>query len=242
MHGPETRRRTSAVARRAPVLLLLVACGLGALACAHAASPTGPSAGSAGPGRPPVSKARDLAATQRRQLGDYDDDEWTGRSDQDNDDKPTVDGDGDLDGGRRRYDADDQSYRTFGHAATASDRRAISALVRRYYAIAAAGDGAAACASIYVRLARSYPEALGEFGARYLRGLRTCPAILSRMFEPNRALLATYRARLQIGAVRVSKDIGLAFLTFRGLPTRKMEVIRERGTWKMYAALDSEMP
>lgn len=228
-------------ARHALALLIIAASGLGVLACADAA----PQAHSTAPSTVSgllLSKPKDIAATRRQELGDYDDDEWTGRSDGDSDDKLTVDGDGDLDGGRGHYDADDQSFRAFGHVASASDRRAITALVKRYYTIAAAGDGTDACALIYAPLARGYPEELGELGARYLHGLKSCSAILSRMFEPNRALLAAYRSRLDINAVRVSNGIGFAFLTFRGRPTRKMEVIKERGKWKMYAALDSELP
>lgn len=242
MHGPEARRQATAATRRTLTLVLLAATSLGILACAEAASKIGPATPTPPLVQPLVSKAKDIAATRRRELGDYDDDEWTGSSDNDGDDKPTVDGDGDLNDGHGRYDADDRSFRAFGHIATPRERHAIIALVKSYYAIAARGDGASACALIYVPLARNYPEELGEFGPRYLHGLKTCPAILSRMFEPNRLLLRRYRARLQVEAVRVASGIGIAFLTFKGLPTRKMEVIKEGGRWKMYAALDSELP
>ena len=226
--------------RTRPAIALL-AVGVCVSACAQAPLRSTPGAAT-GTRQAAVSSPRDLAAVRRGQLGDYDEDEWTGQSDKDNDDELTVDGDGDTDGGRGHYDADDRSFTTFGRPAGAGDRRAIVSLVKRYYTIAAAGDGTRACALIYAPLASGYPEELGEFGARYLRGLKTCATILSRMFEPNRSLLATYAARLRVGAVRVSGGIGLAFLTSEEMPTRKMETIREAGRWRMYAALDSELP
>jgi hypothetical protein len=182
-------------------------------------------------------------------FGDYDDDDYTrGRSyddgDSDDSDKP-GDRDGDIDsvgGNGSYYDSDDSGVRHFGHAASQSDRRIIAALVKRYYDVAVAGDGAKACALIDASLADSIPQELGDAGPHYLRGLNTCAEILSKMFEQNHLQLSTYAAKLQITGVRLSGTLGLVILGFKTVPGRQIEVIHDHGIWKMYSLLDHELP
>src|SRR6185312_6680543 len=69
------------------------------------------------------------------------------------------DTDGDIDSlGKSPYDSDNDAIPAFGQPAGPADRRAIIALVRRYYAAAAAGNGIKACAMLYTLTEESMVE------------------------------------------------------------------------------------
>ena len=149
------------------------------------------------------------------------------------------------DGGGRSgsyYDSDDGSIRTFGRAASAADRQEVAAFVKRYYTAAAAEDGAAACPLLTALLASTVPGRLGQrTGPRYSRG-PACATIMSKVFKHFHPQLAAYLPTLEVTGVRLEGDHGLAVLGFRTLPGRQIEVARDRGTWKMGALLDGELP
>jgi len=155
-------------------------------------------------------------------------------------------GDGDGDEPNHR-DRDNYSTRHYGHAASAAQERAIAALVKRYYAAGAAGDGAAACALIYSGLADS-PN-LGEMaetvyppapGVPPLHG-QSCARIMSLLFEEDHRRLAADLATVVVTSVRVKGNKGLVLLGFRATPERLFPVRRERGAWKTEALLDKEL-
>lgn len=118
-----------------------------------------------------------------------------------------------------------------GQSAGASDRRAIAALVQRYYAAAAAEDGAKACDLTYYILAESIPEQYGHPpGPLYLRGLGTCQAVLSAVFRRFHAQLAQPP---QVAGVRVKGKHTYALLRWAKLPPGFIEVRREGRAWKV---------
>jgi hypothetical protein len=145
-------------------------------------------------------------------------------------------------------DEDDYSTRNYGHAASAGDKRTIVALVKRYYAVAAADDGARACVLIYSSLAKgsnlgeaaevAYPPAPG---VPPLRG-RSCAQIMSLLFKEDHQQLAADVATIEVTSVRVKGRYGLALLGFRTSPERQIPVRRERGVWKIDTLLDEELP
>jgi len=156
-------------------------------------------------------------------------------------------GDGDVDDGPDHRDEDNYSLRHYGHAAGTAQRRAIAALVRRYYTAGAAGNGAAACALIYSGLAGS--PGLGEAAeAVYpvapsvppLRG-QSCARIMSLLFAEDHRRLAADRASVVVTGVRVKGGRGWVLLGFRTTPERLFPLRRERGAWKLEALLDREM-
>jgi hypothetical protein len=183
---------------------------------------------------------------QRYIDGDYDNDDYdaaaSGDADNDDSNRP-KDRDNDADGGPAYYDRDDDSVRDFGKAAGRDDFRSIVSLIERYYVVAGAKDGAAACSMIDASLANSVPEDLGqEPGPSYLRG-STCAAVMTKVFELNRRQIASYEASgLKVTGVRIRGDRGLVVLGFRTLPGRQIAVSRENGSWKVDALLDSELP
>jgi hypothetical protein len=178
--------------------------------------------------------------------GDYDNDDYTvahyGDGDNDDDHRP-KDRDDDVDNKSGSYfDSDDNSVRRYGHGASVADEKAITALVKRYFAAAVAQDGAAGCSMIISTLAGSVAESFGRPpGPPYLRG-DTCAAVMSKVFKLNRKQLSAYAASLKVAGVRVNGDHGVAVLSFRALPARQIRVEREGALWKLEVLVDSELP
>jgi hypothetical protein len=178
--------------------------------------------------------------------GDYDrDDDHPGQplSDGDNDDSKPTDRDQDSDNPSNSYfDGDDRSVRDFGHAAAPGDRRTITRLVRRYFAAAAAHDGATACAMIITGLASSATEDLGRPpGPSYARGT-TCAEVISKIFIHYHRQLAAHLPTLKASDVRVHGDSAVVVMAFKALAGREIRLVRERGVWRMGAWLDGELP
>jgi hypothetical protein len=183
---------------------------------------------------------------ERTITGDYDNDDYESGhlGDADNDDsaKP-KDVDNDFDGkGHGLYDKDDGEFSDLGHAASGAQRSTIAALVVRYFALAAAEDGAAACPMVLPSLANGVPEEFGRSPSPpYMRGT-TCAVVLSKLFRLNHRQVAVERATLKIADVRVDHDRGFALLRFKGLPNRFMPVTLVAGAWKMGGLLEEELP
>ena len=131
----------------------------------------------------------------------------------------------------------------FGHAANAADSRTITALIKRYYAIAAAEDGAKACSMIYSSFAKSVPEDYGTSppGPPYARGT-TCPAVLTRVFKHFHSRIMVKLSKLDVFRVGIKGRQGVAVLHFGAMPEREITVAREGHTWKLDALVDSEVP
>jgi hypothetical protein len=143
---------------------------------------------------------------------------------------------------KSQYDADDDPVLYLGHAASAADRQGIAHLVKRYYGVAAAGDGAAACSLIYSSLAESVPEDYGQSpGPPSLRG-KTCAVVVSKLLKQHRQSLVADRASLTVTRVRVSGSSGLALLRFGTKTERRVLVCREGGVWRMDVLLDIGVP
>jgi hypothetical protein len=130
--------------------------------------------------------------------------------------------------------------RDFGHAADAADKSELGALVGRYYAAAAAEQGASACGMLFFALAESVPEKYGRApGPRYLNGADTCQAVLSRLFKHFHTQL---QMRPTVALVRVSGNQARALLEWNALPAGYMEARREGGTWKLEDVLAAAIP
>lgn len=140
-----------------------------------------------------------------------------------------ADSDGDVKG------KDDSKILDFGHAAGTADRRTITALFKRYYAIAAARDGAGACSLFYLpfvqKLLSGYDQPLG----RPPRRGETCATVASKLFELHRYMLAIEVAKLKTIGTRVGAKQGYAVLRFQTVSpeTMYMPVHIEAGAWKI---------
>jgi hypothetical protein len=154
-----------------------------------------------------------------------------------------ADGDHDNDTGAVGDDTNNNSVLDFGHAAGTSDKQTITALLKRYYAAAAAEDGARACSMLYSTLAEAVPEDYGQSppGQPYMRGT-TCPAVMTLLFKHFHPQITLELPRLDVARVRLIEHHGLAVLHFGAMPERKIAVAREGHTWKVEALLDGEVP
>jgi hypothetical protein len=132
------------------------------------------------------------------------------------------------------HNDDDAGIVEFGQAAGPADRRASIALVTRYFAAAAAADGAADCRLLVPIIAESVGEAAGTSERR-----STCALALSRLFRRHRAELALKRRTLRVSGVRVSGSRGLLVLYFPTIPeVRQMTERRVGNHWRLITDLD----
>jgi hypothetical protein len=136
-------------------------------------------------------------------------------------------------------DADDKATLAYGRRPSAATRRAIASVVERYYAAAAAKDGAAGCPLLLASLARSVSEDFTQGDGALYRGVRTCAAVLSFFFRHYRALIAD---AVTVADVRVEGDMAQVVLGSRTVPAAKTFLSRQNGSWKLVEQLDQPLP
>lgn len=130
----------------------------------------------------------------------------------------------------------------FGHEASPADRRAIALLVKRYYAAAAADDGATACSLIYSPLSESVAEDYGQAPAPASLAGTTCEEVMGKLFrqvpgQPSAVLAAT-----EVTGVRVKGRKGFALLRSKAIPEGDIAVERELGVWKVGGLIGGVLP
>lgn len=207
-----------------------------------ASSITNPGPSTVDPGKALPMSGYELPTKLRFLKGDGDRDTslWEdGYRTSDNDEDPRLDHvRGDANEGYR--DADDLDSLRVGIPASAADARAIVAAVKRYYAVAAAGNGAKACSMMAPSFASSVPIDYGKFGRSYLHGGKTCAEIASREFAHSRQQLT---AGIYVTAVHLEHpDRAYALFGSRTTPASFIAVVRERGVWMIGALLGQPMP
>ena len=178
------------------------------------------------------------------------------RGDGDADNPSDIDGNGDIDntspggydgdsdnpspGSYRFPDADDKAVFGYGHRAGSSDRRAIASVVKRYYAAAAASDGAEACSLLLSSFARSAVEAYGRSGGpSYLRGAKSCTALASMLFRHFHAELAE---AIAVADVRVEGRDAQVVLSSRKMPAAHIFLALQDRSWKIQQLLGQPLP
>jgi hypothetical protein len=139
-------------------------------------------------------------------------------------------------------DKDDRAFTTWGLPADVRDERAVASLVKRYYGIAAVGDGAKACALTYVLFAEAIPEDYGQPpGPPALRG-KTCAEVLTKLFRLEQGKLVAENASIRVTGVRVRGNQGRALLGFATAPASYLQMHRERGVWRVVGPLAVTLP
>jgi hypothetical protein len=146
-----------------------------------------------------------------------------------------------------RGENDNEGVEDYGHQANATDRQAITTLVKRYYAAAAAGNGSVACSLISPQIAdsRSFvklvpKEYVPASGTATLAG-KDCAQVESLLFRIDHQQLATSIASLQVTRVRIDGNNGWALLGFRTMGEHQFPVVREGDGWKIRAMFDEEI-
>jgi hypothetical protein len=179
------------------------------------------------------------------------------KGDEDDDDTDAVmkadrvsklDSDSDLDNdaidnqGKGYRDVDDHAFLTWGRPASGRDARELIALTKRYYAAAAADDGAKACSLTYTLFAEAIPEDYGQPpGPPTLRG-STCRAVLVKLFAQERHQLRDEASSLRVTGVRVQGQQGRALLGSSAMPASALAVRREKDSWKVMGVLAGPLP
>jgi hypothetical protein len=222
-----------AVVALVPAISVLGACGQGSGNSRSTAASSHTTAASVG-----ASAGASLGASSGSLRGDEDDDDETRKSEA----VGTPDSDMDFDhdavdnAHKGYYDRDDRAVRDFGHPAGAPDRAAIVHLVKRYYAAAAADDGATGCALTAALRAESLPE---DYGPAYLPGATTCAAVLARVFKVFHAQLTApvHATDVRVQAVRARIILGSA-----AMPASATEAKLQRGVWKIDHVLAKPLP
>lgn len=144
-------------------------------------------------------------------------------------------------------DGDDESVLAYGHEAGPSDARAVTKLIERYYAAAAAGDGRTACALTAPGLGQTitahYEEELGSNApaglAAAMRGVNDCGSALTALF---RLLHAELAAAVSVTGVRLQGSYGYGLIGSPTLPASFIAVGREGASWKIDGLLGRSVP
>lgn len=134
------------------------------------------------------------------------------------------------------HNDDDTRVLDYGQPANAADWRRSVALVKRYFAAAAAANGAGACRLLIPLSAESVAEEYGE--TPQLRG-GTCAVVMSKLFRLHHRMLTEKSAVLEVIAVRINGYRGLAVLDFPEIhEARQIGLRRVQGAWKVADLLD----
>jgi hypothetical protein len=138
---------------------------------------------------------------------------------------------------------DDIEVEGYGHAANATDRRAVVDVARRFLMAAAADDGLTACSTVIARLVKEVPQRYGRPpNPGYLRGA-TCAEVMTKLLAHSHHQWALEASDFEVTAVRVTSTTAFALLKFAKLPERRyIAMEREGETWKLNGLLDSSFP
>jgi hypothetical protein len=129
----------------------------------------------------------------------------------------------------------------YGYPAGEADRRAVSRLVKAYYASAAADDGTAACALIISTLARSVAEDYGRPpGPPAIRG-NSCHVVMTKLFRRIPHQPASVLAKTRVTGVRIYHDRGFALLHSSAMAHGEVAVGREGKRWKLQWLIGREV-
>lgn len=122
----------------------------------------------------------------------------------------------------------------YGQLAGATDTDRAAVAIRRYYEAAARGETGRACSMIVPSLARALPIDYGKDGEAYLRGAKTCQAVLARMFGHRRSTLTV---RPTVRGLLAHGTQGYAFIGSAKMPVSVVELQRGAGGWTIASPL-----
>ena len=225
------------------MLLAGASLGLGATACSGAGKATGTAAQTFPPGVTTSGPTKTIATSVIPPGQSL-------RGDGDADNPADFDGNGDFDSvdndndsptpqSYKLPDEDDKATFAYGHPATASENHAIASIVKRYYASAAAGDGAADCSLFSPEFARAVAEDYGQAGPAYLRGATTCQAVMTMLFKHFHEQLTE---PIEVVEVRVLGDQAQVVFSSRHMPASDILLRRRGGIWRVESLIGQPLP
>jgi hypothetical protein len=196
----------------------------------------------------PTRRYASSAVTADTYLNDGDNDP-TGDADGDSTGENPIDNDNDypedhLNPRNASYhDTDDDSLDggplSYGRPANVTETQTIVPLVKRYYTLAVADDAVQACSMLDATLAASLPEDYGRgAGPPYLRGAKTCTAVLRLLFERFHSVFDNSPV---VTSVRIHGDQAIAFIGSPTMPASSIMLVREGDAWKLDATIGSPL-
>jgi hypothetical protein len=141
--------------------------------------------------------------------------------------------------GSGRHDPDNDQSSTFGLPATVAQKRMFEVVIRSYYAVAAAGDGARACSLLYWLAAETL---VNEQKQGKLGPARSCARLAAAQFDVRHAELREDARELALAEARVRERRAVALVVFAARRERLVPLHREGSTWKMDVLLDAGAP
>ncbi len=153
------------------------------------------------------------------------------------------DGDEDFDDTAKYHGSpanDDQALlASYGSRASPAVARAVTSLVKRYYAASAAGNGTVACSLLTASLAGGLAASQGQPGHD---GDHKCAAAMSVLLaQQHQSLLGEDVATMAVTTVRTKGSLGLAVLAFKTAPESEIVLEREGHLWKIDALFSGYM-
>jgi hypothetical protein len=228
--------------RPLPALIVGTLLALAAVACGSAGKDAGSGThGSSATGAIAGASASTPASGSTSLEGDEDDDD----SSSNYLDSTKYDNDADFDDDRGRQlgyrDSDDDAVLAYGRAASAAEKRALTAIVKRYYSAAVAANGATGCSLFTPALRNAVPEDYGQApGPVYMRG-KTCPAVITLFFKHEHQQLAS--AMIEVTDVRVKGNEALAVVGSRAQPASEIALERHPGgPWRLADLIAVRLP
>ena len=150
-----------------------------------------------------------------------------------------LDGDNDIDTLGSGPDYDNDAVLGYGPPADTADRRVIVSLLKRYYAVAAAGDGAKACSMLDPLVAEEIVEEHHNGkGPSSLRG-STCAQIISKLFKRHHRELAKDVAEFRVTTMELRGNRGLVLMPYSTANETQVIVRRDNGVWRMDEPIDN---
>jgi hypothetical protein len=134
---------------------------------------------------------------------------------------------------------DDKVFVDYGNRASPADRRAITALVKRYYVAAASADGGKACPMVYGLIAERLTE---EYAQAHGMSSGSCATALSALFKQRHGQLASDPSLLKVTRIRIGGDKGYVFVFLGSVPEPYLTVHREEGAWKIESLFETGLP
>lgn len=123
-----------------------------------------------------------------------------------------------------------------------ADEQKVAAIVERYYAAAAADDGAKACSMLYSHMANSVAEDYGQPpGPPELRG-KTCAVVMSKVFKHRDGQPTADLTAITVIGMRTNKDNeALALLRSPAMAFGEISLHRQGSSWKILQLLGSPL-
>lgn len=126
---------------------------------------------------------------------------------------------------------------TYGQPASASQRAAVSRVVRGYYAALSSGRQAAACKMLTAHIQQLLERSIRRTSLLHGKG---CVGAFKLIFGRG-GRTSSISPTISVTGVRIQGDKGYALFSTQSLPSAQIRVQRERGAWKIASLIGSPL-